>query len=113
MKDSLASEIACSTWPDPSPRTQGRGQPAGCALREPHTYPTAPREAPIGLRVDLARVLRAAHAGTERWEEGWLAKDVGRAGDVLAIRGNERRILERCDYVDLDHPGIVASPGAR
>jgi hypothetical protein len=77
-----------------------------------YAAPIAPSDAPPDLPDDLVAVLRAAHAGSERWEDGWVAEQAGRAGRVVARRREERRLLERSEYVVPDRPGIIASPGA-
>ncbi len=56
-------------------------------------------------------MLRAAHAGSEVWERGWVAEEVGPAAQVVARRGEERRTLERCEHVALARPGLSPSPG--
>jgi hypothetical protein len=66
---------------------------------------------PVDLPADLAAVLRAAHAGSEVWERGWVAEEVGPAAQVVARRGEERRTLERCEHVALARPGLSPSPG--
>lgn len=44
--------------------------------------------------------LRSAHAGTERFDSGWVARAVSRGGGVLASRGAEQLHLESGDYVN-------------
>lgn len=77
-----------------------------------YAAPVAESDSPTDFPDDLVAVLRAAHSGSERWVEGWVAEEVGRAGQVIARRGVERRVVERCDYVVPNRPGIVASIGA-
>lgn len=50
--------------------------------------------------------LRAADAGTRRWQTGWIASQVSTAGRVIAVKGAERRLLWPGDYA-------LASGGAR
>jgi hypothetical protein len=77
-----------------------------------YAAPLHPPTRPADLPDDLVAVLRAAHAGTAAWEGGWSAEEVGRSGEVLARRAAELRLLDRCDYVAPDRPGLVAVAGA-
>jgi len=61
----------------------------------------------------LVARLRAAHAATARFEEGWSARAVGRAGAVLAERAGERRSLAPPDYVNLTRPAAPVRAGDR
>jgi hypothetical protein len=67
--------------------------------------------APASLPPTLAEMLRAAHAGSRRWEPGWVAERVGAAGRVVARRGTEVRLLDRPDYVGIDRLGLLPRPG--
>jgi hypothetical protein len=67
-------------------------------------------EPPPGFPTDLVGVLRAAHAGTCRWESGWMVERVGPAAKVAVERAGERRVLYRADYVPA-RPGLAAAPG--
>lgn len=42
--------------------------------------------------------LRAADAGSRRWQSGWIAGQVSTAGRVIAVKGAERRLLWPGDY---------------
>ncbi len=48
---------------------------------------------------DLAELLRAAHAGTYRWDDGWQVANVSSHGRVAVHRGRERRIIHVIDCV--------------
>jgi hypothetical protein len=80
-----------------------------------HWYaaPVEKNETPFDLPTDLAAAMRATHAGSEVWESGWVTEQVGTAADLIVRRGEERRTLDRCDYVAPPHPGVAASPGTR
>lgn len=69
-------------------------------------------DAPAGLPDDLGSALRAAHAGGERWEDGWTVAHAGRDGRLLVVREEERRQLDRWDYLDLARPGVIPAVGA-
>jgi hypothetical protein len=77
-----------------------------------YAAPVAPLAAPADLPDDLAAMFRAAHAGSDRWDGGWLVELAASGGGVAVARGTERRVLDRCDYLDPARPGIVAGPGA-
>ena len=53
---------------------------------------------------DLAELLRAAHAGTYRWEDGWQVVNVSSLGRVAVRRGRERRILHVIDCAASSQP---------
>jgi hypothetical protein len=83
-----------------------------------HIYATwyaAPLErddAPSDLPDDLAAMLRAAHAGGDRWEGGWAVAHAAVDGRAVVVRDGEQRLLDRCDYLVPERVGIVASTGA-
>ncbi|MCP3672549.1 MAG: hypothetical protein GY814_19375 [Gammaproteobacteria bacterium] len=58
-----------------------------------------------------AEVFRAAHQGTYRWESGWIVSRVSNTGRVVAIRGEEERMLYPGDYISMVRPGLPPSPG--
>ena len=60
----------------------------------------------------LLGMLRAAHAGSLRWESGWRAVQVSSAGRVVASKGTEQRLLGLADYVCDERPGLPPRPGA-
>lgn len=62
-------------------------------------------------RPDLVATLRAAHADTGRWEEGWIAQRVSSAGRVIAGRNGRRRLLDPVDYLNPGRPGLTPRPG--
>ncbi len=76
-------------------------------------YTDSSREKPNGAlpQIHWPEVFRAAHHGTYRWESGWIASRVSTAGRVIAIRGEEQRILYPGDYVSLIRPGLPPLPG--
>ena len=55
--------------------------------------------------------LRVAHAGSRRWQDGWVALRVSTAGRVLAGRRGVQRLLWPGDYANRDQPGLVPWPG--
>jgi hypothetical protein len=77
-----------------------------------YAAPLTSADAPADLPDDLASMFRAAHAGGDRWDSGWLVEQAVPGGGVAVARGTERRVLDRCDYLDPARPGIVAGLGA-
>ncbi len=71
----------------------------------------APLSQPAAGR-GLVESLRAAHADTSRWEEGWKVERVSSAGRVIAAKEPVRRVLDPIDYLNLDRPGLPPHPGA-
>lgn len=60
---------------------------------------------------DLVQVFRAADETARVWEDGWAAERVGAAGSVIARRGGEVRMADRCDYVAPGAIGVLPQPG--
>ena len=61
----------------------------------------------------IVEALRAAHAGSTRFEDGWVALQVWPTGRILVSRDEERRVLDPLDYVSVDRPGLSPRPGTR
>ena len=76
-----------------------------------YAVPRAGATVPPGTPRDLVEGLRAAHAATDRWERGWRIADVGPRGQALLRRGDEVRLLERCDLSSVERPGLLPRPG--
>jgi hypothetical protein len=73
--------------------------------------PEAPGE-PLPLELDVVAALRAAHAGSERFDRGWRARRVSTHGRAEAVHDDGRaRVLERADYLVPRRPGRRAEPG--
>ena len=62
-------------------------------------------------RPDQIAALRAAHADTGRWEDGWVAERVSSAGRVVAARAGRRRLLDPVDLLNPGRPGLTPRPG--
>jgi HopA1 effector protein family len=75
--------------------------------------PDARRGPPVPAELDLVAALEAAHAGSMRFEPGWIADRVSSTGRVEAAREGRRRLLRPGQYVDLDRPGSHPEPGDR
>ena len=92
----------------------GEAEPAGWADRLYAEWYTrwSPSE-PVGgePRGDLIAALRAAHADTSRWEDGWQAERVSSAGRVVARRDGRMRLLDPVDYLNPSRPGLAPRPG--
>jgi hypothetical protein len=69
--------------------------------------------APLPAEVDLVAALEAAHAGSIRFEPGWVADRVSSSGRVEAARGRHRRVVGAGQYVDVDRPVGQPEPGDR
>lgn len=63
------------------------------------------------VRPQLVATLRAAHADSARWEEGWVTERVSSAGRVVASRGGRRRVLDPVDYLLSSRPALAPRPG--
>jgi hypothetical protein len=92
------------------------GEPASAMLAELlyarwYARPRWPVEVPRHWPPELVEVLRAAHAGSPRWEDGWRAERVGPRGQVVARRDAAVRLLERSDYTPVRRPGLLPRPG--
>jgi hypothetical protein len=60
---------------------------------------------------DLAEMLRAAHASTRQWEQGWHVANVSSHGRVAVTRGRERRVVHVIDCLPADGAGADICPG--
>ena len=58
------------------------------------------------------QVYRTMHHGTYQWETGWKVDKVSSAGRVIAILGDEVRLLDPGDYISLFRPGSLPAPGS-
>ena len=63
------------------------------------------------IELDVVAALRAAHAGSDRYEPGWRARRVSTHGRAEVARGDRTRVVDRGDYVVPDRPGLRAEPG--
>ncbi len=63
------------------------------------------------IELDVVAALRAAHAGSDRFEPGWRARRVSTHGRAEAVRGDLTRVVDRGDYLVLARPGLRAEPG--
>ena len=66
---------------------------------------------PERFPVDLIQALRAADATAREWDAGWVADRVAPDGRVIARRGKEVRMADRCDYVAPGAVGVLPQPG--
>ena len=75
----------------------------------------APEPPPSGplrpVELDVVAALRAAHAGSDRFEPGWRARRVSTHGRAEAFRGERTRVVDRGDYLVPARPGLRAEPG--
>lgn len=71
----------------------------------------APVQLPPGFPTDLVEVLRAADPRAAVWEDGWVCDRVHVDGRVVARRGNEARMLDRCDHLHATRPGVHVVSG--
>ncbi|HET7463374.1 MAG TPA: T3SS effector HopA1 family protein [Longimicrobium sp.] len=62
---------------------------------------------------DLTALLRAAHPGRDRWEDGWEIRQPLSTGRVVAGRGVDARFLWPGEFVLADGPGMQPVKGAR
>lgn len=60
----------------------------------------------------LAEIFRAAHEGSYHWEKGWEVVRVSNKGRVIALRGEEKRILTTSDYISMHGVGLLPRPGS-
>lgn len=60
---------------------------------------------------DLCELLRAAHAGTGRFEDGWRVDNVSKRGRVAVSRNSERRIVHMVDCLPAEGHGAGFRPG--
>jgi hypothetical protein len=60
---------------------------------------------------DLSELLRAAHAGTSQWEDGWRVDNISSRGRVAVSRGPERRMVHVIDCIAAEGPGADLRPG--
>lgn len=76
-----------------------------------YARPVSPPAVPDNFPTDLVQVLRAADATGLRWDGGWTADRVNGDGRVIARRGSEVRMADRCDYVTRGAVGVLPRPG--
>jgi hypothetical protein len=62
-------------------------------------------------RGSLAAVLRAAHAGAELTETGWVVASVDPRGTVTAMRNGHARRIRAGEYLLRTRPGVPPAPG--
>ena len=60
---------------------------------------------------EWAEVFRSVHKGTYLWHKGWKVMKVSSAGRVIAVNGEEERMLYPGDYISLVRPGLLPVPG--
>jgi hypothetical protein len=70
-----------------------------------------PPPAPSPLGRSLLGVLRAAHAGVESTETGWVVTAVDPGGTVTAVRNGQTRTLRPGDSLLRTRPGAPPAPG--
>ncbi len=58
-----------------------------------------------------AEVFRSVHKGTYLWEKGWKVLKVSSIGRVIAIRGQEERMLYPGDYISSARLSLLPAPG--
>lgn len=73
--------------------------------------PKALQPAPAPVDPPFVETLRAAHAGSYRWESGWICEHLTTGGRIVAVRGSERRALGTTEYVSEARPGLSPLPG--
>lgn len=66
---------------------------------------------PPGFPTSLVEVLRAADVRAAGWEDGWSCDRVHVDGRVIARRGHEVRMLDRCDHLHATRPGAAVRSG--
>lgn len=66
---------------------------------------------PAGFPPSLVEVLRAADTRAAAWDEGWVCDRVHVDGRVIARRGHEVRMLDRCDHLHAHRPGADVRAG--
>jgi hypothetical protein len=71
----------------------------------------APTPAVVTDRPDLRRVLRAAHAGSLRFERGWVVLTALAHGSLVIAREDQQRVVESGDFVCVARPGVPPAPG--
>lgn len=74
-------------------------------------WPTAGTAQICAGTAEVVARLRAAHAATERFEDGWAARAVRPFGLVLAARNGQERFLQSGDYVNRSRPGVPVRIG--
>ena len=101
---------AASHWlsADPPPDTA-----ALTALLYDHWYARhhGTVQLPPGFPSSLVEVLRAADTRAATWEDGWVCDRVHVDGRVIARRGHEVRMLDRCDHLHATRPGAHVHAG--
>lgn len=79
-----------------------------------HWSPTLVARGPLRpVELDAAAALRVAHAQSESFEDGWIARRVSTHGRVQATKDGATRLLDRSDYIVARRPGRRAEPGDR
>jgi hypothetical protein len=71
-----------------------------------------PRSGDIGTGRQFVESLRAAHADSARFEDGWTVLHLWPTGRIVAARAHDRRVLDPIDYVSPDRPGLPPRPGS-
>ncbi|NYI04395.1 T3SS effector HopA1 family protein [Allostreptomyces psammosilenae] len=77
----------------------------------PPGVPGAPGATAADPRTDLVPLLRAAHAGAERLEEGWVVVATAPDGSCQVTRDGRWRTVRPGDYVSIPRPGVPVAPG--
>ena len=77
----------------------------------PRRAPSAPAAADTAATANLVDAYRAAHHGTGRWCAGWTAAQVSNRGRVVAVRADERQVVDRVDVVGTRRPCLAVRPG--
>jgi hypothetical protein len=75
---------------------------------EPELPPPGP---PEPVEVEPADALRASHADTGCWSEGWTVERISNRGRILAERDGMRRLLDRVDFIPLGRPCLPPRVG--
>jgi hypothetical protein len=73
----------------------------------------APDPQAARLQPPIAATVRAAHAGTRRFEEGWTAISPAPQGGVIAERDGDRAVFAAGDHANLSRPAAPVRAGDR
>jgi hypothetical protein len=76
-----------------------------------YARPVAVATRPLGFPHDLVQVLRAADVAGGRWTDGWTIRRVAGNGRVVAQRGRDLRLADRCDVVVAGRVGQLPRVG--